>query len=284
MEQVQKCSKTSDGIYDRVYARDFAALFKKVLLYRMTSYRRINSRTINRDVQQQDNMVVFNKPISRSIYPNYFSVPDASNTSLLVSTGSPYSATASPQLTFDGTTLNVDGNVNVTGNYYLNNYILIPAGSIIQSAAINVPNGWLDCSGQSLLVADQPHLFAAIGYTYGGSGLHFNVPDMRGRVGIGAGAGAGLTSRTLGTHGGEETHNLTAGEMPSHTHNIDRSSNPDEAACDSSPTPDAHAADSRACTTDRGLVAGGFNTYSAGSDIAHNNMQPFLVLRYFIKY
>jgi hypothetical protein len=82
----------------------------------MTSYRRINSRTLNRDVQQQDNMVTFMKPISQAHYPNYFSVPDASNNSLLVSTGSSYSATASSQLTFDGTTLNVVGNVDVSGS------------------------------------------------------------------------------------------------------------------------------------------------------------------------
>ena len=82
----------------------------------MTSYRRINSRTLNKNVQQQDNMVTFMKPISQAIYPNYFSVPDASNNSLLVSTGSSYSATASSQLTFDGTTLNVVGNVDVSGS------------------------------------------------------------------------------------------------------------------------------------------------------------------------
>jgi hypothetical protein len=77
----------------------------------MTSYRRINSRTLNRDVQQQDNMVTFNKPLSRAIYPNYFSVPDASNNSLLVSTGSAYSATAASNLTFNGSALIVTGSV-----------------------------------------------------------------------------------------------------------------------------------------------------------------------------
>ena len=82
----------------------------------MTSYRRINSRTLNRDVQQQDNMVIFNKPISRGIYPNYFSVPDASLNSLLVSTGSQYSATARSQLTIDGLTLDVSGNLKVEGD------------------------------------------------------------------------------------------------------------------------------------------------------------------------
>lgn len=80
----------------------------------MTSYRRINSRTLNRDIRQQDNMVNFMKPISNAIYPNYFSVPDASNNSLLVSTGSEYSATASPNLVFDGTTLAVSGSVVAT--------------------------------------------------------------------------------------------------------------------------------------------------------------------------
>jgi hypothetical protein len=82
----------------------------------MTSYRRINSRTLNNAVQQQDNMVTFMKPISQAIYPNYFSVPDASLNSLLVSTSSSYSATASSQLTFDGTTLKDFGNLDVSGN------------------------------------------------------------------------------------------------------------------------------------------------------------------------
>jgi len=54
------------------------------------------------------------KPISNAIYPNYFSVPDASNNSLLVSTGSEYSATASSKLTFDGTTFAVSGAITAT--------------------------------------------------------------------------------------------------------------------------------------------------------------------------
>ena len=82
----------------------------------MTSYRRVTSRTLNRDVQQQDNMNIFMKPISNAVYPNYFSVPDASLNSLLVSTGSNYSATASPKLTFDGTTLDVSGHLHVSQN------------------------------------------------------------------------------------------------------------------------------------------------------------------------
>ena len=89
----------------------------------MTSYRRINSRTINRDVQQQDNMVYFNKPLSRAVYPNYFSVPDASNTSLLVSTGSPYSASASSSLLYNGTNLDVSGNLTTSGTILASNFL-----------------------------------------------------------------------------------------------------------------------------------------------------------------
>ena len=81
----------------------------------MTSYRRINSRTINRVVQQQDNMIYFNKSLPRTISPNYFSVSDASNTSLLVSTCSPYSATATRDLLYDGTTFDVLADMAVDG-------------------------------------------------------------------------------------------------------------------------------------------------------------------------
>jgi hypothetical protein len=37
--------------------------------------------------------------------------------------------------------------------------------------------GWLACDGQALATADYPALFGLIGYTYGGSGANFNVPD-----------------------------------------------------------------------------------------------------------
>lgn len=63
-------------------------------------------------------------------------------------------------------------------------------------------------------------IFAAIGIAFGsGDGsTTFNVPDMRGRVSVGAGTGSGLTARALGAGGGEEGHTLTADEMPSHNH------------------------------------------------------------------
>ncbi len=190
-----------------------------------------------------------------------------------------------------GGNLDVSGNLTIrkdlyansfyaTGNYYLDTYVLIPAGTVIQSAAINEPAGWLDCNGRLLVVAAYADLFTAIGYTYGGSDLSFNIPDMRGRVGVGVGTGAGLTARALGASNGEENHQLSLGEMPSHTHTLDRRSNNDAGAFD---TGDTHQDESSASTTDRANL-GPFSTSSTGSGNAHNNMQPYLVLRYLIKY
>lgn len=149
-----------------------------------------------------------------------------------------------------------------------------------QSASINQPNGWFDCDGRSLNVELYANLFNSISYTYGGSGTNFNIPDIRGRVCIGSGTGTSLSARNLGSVGGEENHTLTINEMPSHTHSLTRRSNPDNGAFDTGST---HQDESSAATTDRDDL-GPFNTNSTGSGLSHNNMQPFIVLRYLIKY
>ena len=181
--------------------------------------------------------------------------------------------------------LTVNKNINAdsfyaTGNFYLNNYVLIPAGTIVQSAAIAEPAGWFNCNGRTLNKITYNGLFSAIGYTYGGSDPSFNIPDIQGRVPIGAGSGAGLTVRSLGQKSGEENHTLTINEMPSHTHSLTRRINPDNGAFDNGNT---YISESSAATTDRQIM-GTFNTYSTGSGASHNNMQPFIVLNYLIKY
>ena len=57
----------------------------------------------------------------------------------------------------------------------------IEPGAIVDFARATAPTGYLVADGASLLVADQPDLFAAIGYLHGGSGLNFNLPDYRNR-------------------------------------------------------------------------------------------------------
>jgi len=170
-----------------------------------------------------------------------------------------------------------------TGNYYLDGYILIPAGSIIQSAAVNTPIGWLDCDGRTVMRTQYPDLFAAIGYSYGpqtNEDIDFYLPDLRGRVAIGVGQGDGLTNRSLTEKSGVETHVLTVEELPPHSHSLTRRSNSDEGTYD---TNNLRAFESSAITSDRATL-GNFNTYNTGSNQGHNNMQPYIVLRYLIKY
>jgi|LauGreDrversion4_2_1035121.scaffolds.fasta_scaffold00797_24 microcystin-dependent protein len=186
-----------------------------------------------------------------------------------------------------GGNLDVSGDLHArsyyaTGNYYLDNYVLIPAGTIIQSAAINEPEGWFDCNGRTLLVAQYAYLFSAIGYAYSrnvysGSDLSFNIPDMRGRVGIGYGTGSGLTARSLGDISGAETHTLTVDQMPAHDHGGSTGST--NAALIGSTTTASIAGHEVA---DNGSHSHTIPSQGGGS--AHNNMQPYVVLRYLIKY
>lgn len=56
----------------------------------------------------------------------------------------------------------------------------IPVGTVMHYAAAVVPVGWLKCNGAILSKLAYPQLFDKIGYTYGGSGNDFRLPDLRG--------------------------------------------------------------------------------------------------------
>ncbi len=92
-------------------------------------------------------------------------------------------------------------------------------------SGVTAPAGWLLCDGTSYLVATYPALFAAIGYTHGGFGLNFNVPDTRGRFVLGlntSGSGVNRVNRTqaqnLGQISGDENVILGTSQLPSHSH------------------------------------------------------------------
>jgi len=55
----------------------------------------------------------------------------------------------------------------------------IAVGSIMPYvSSANAPAGWLLCNGQSVVGASYPELSAVIGYSFGGSGANFNVPNL----------------------------------------------------------------------------------------------------------
>ena len=82
------------------------------------------------------------------------------------------------------------------------------------------PRGWARCDGGILPINQNTALFSLLGTTYGGNGVStFQLPDIRGRVPIGAGT-YGPLNFAVGQKGGEEAHMLTAPEVPGHSHAV----------------------------------------------------------------
>jgi microcystin-dependent protein len=80
---------------------------------------------------------------------------------------------------------------------------LCPSGALMPFAGAAAPVGWLLAAGQSLPRSAYPDLFTAIGIIYGAvDGNSFTLPNLSGRVALGAGLGAGLTQRNLASQGG----------------------------------------------------------------------------------
>lgn len=87
-------------------------------------------------------------------------------------------------------------------------------GELRPTAFATAPRGWAICSGQLLPINSNQALYALLGTMYGGDGrTTFALPDLRGRVPLGAGG-----SFVQGTVLGEESHALTVGELPAHDH------------------------------------------------------------------
>ena len=144
-------------------------------------------------------------------------------------------------------------------------------GAVIPMITDVLPTWMLWADGSTYLRADYPTLYGSLPTAFIIDADHFFVPDLRGRVVVGSGAGDGLTERTLGETGGEETHQLTTGEMPTHQHTIH-----------------GYGLTSRVGALDtydfmvRDIVNSFLNTDDAGGDEAHNNMQPYFALRFAI--
>lgn len=97
---------------------------------------------------------------------------------------------------------------------------LIPAGSVITTAASAAPTGWLLCDGTAVSRTTYATLFASIGTVYGaGDGsTTFNVPDLRRRTPTGVGA-----SDTIGNSDGVAYASRSATQahtVPAHYHGM----------------------------------------------------------------
>lgn len=138
------------------------------------------------------------------------------------------------------------------------------------------PQGWAQCNGQLLQIAQNQALFSILGTTYGGNGTTtFALPDLQGRVPIHTSA-----THNLGQVGGEETHTLTLNEIPQHTHQATGGS---DATVNSaagktwgtSPNVTPYNTSANAAMSSTAIS-------TAGGSQGHENRQPYTVVNYCI--
>jgi len=138
-------------------------------------------------------------------------------------------------------------------------------GESREFSGASVPIGWQLEDGSALSQATYAGLFAVIGSTFGASGGNFNVPDHRGRLGLGVSG-----SHALGTTGGAETHAMGPTEMPAHTHTVASQTNPNPGS-------------GGALMVSNSGGNQNTSTTSAGSGAAFNIMNPFVAKNFIIK-
>lgn len=182
-------------------------------------------------------------------------------------------------------------------------YLPILTGMGFEWWGATAPTGYLLAFGQSLSTTTYAALFAIMGYTYGGSGANFNMPDKRGRVSAGVdamgGSAAGnLTSYALGTTGGNQAVTLTVTQIPAHTHSFSgttgndspdhthstggTASNPISPGGAPNVEPNGSANTGGASTRHQHTFAGTTDTGTGGAG-SHPNVQATIACNYIIK-
>ena len=158
---------------------------------------------------------------------------------------------------------------------------LIPVGVIVPFAGKKAPSGWALCHGGSLPKDEYPELFDMVGYSYGGEGDNFGVPDLRTRVPVGYDV-RNPPFNTLGAKGGQAEVTLTRAQMPSHAH-YQRVTASREGGNSGGYRMDYNQHVSTSPYKSFKSYAQGVDTGFMGGGKAHNNLQPYIVLEYIIK-
>jgi microcystin-dependent protein len=141
------------------------------------------------------------------------------------------------------------------------------------------PRGWAICAGQLLPINQNQALFALLGTTYGGNGqTTFALPDLRGRVPIGAGQPPAGSSYPLGATGGQEKVELATRQLPRHSHAVHASS----AAATTKNPATALPARGGAYAAERNVRMKAAMIGRTGAGERHENRQPYLGLNYII--
>ena len=144
------------------------------------------------------------------------------------------------------------------------------------------PRGWAFCDGQILPINQNQSLYSLLGTTYGGDGrTSFALPDLRGRTPIHVGRSNGGERHDLGSKSGEETHTLSANEMPQHDHVLQATNNPATVTSAAGHVLGRVTSDVYTDLDSSVNLASG-TSLNVGGGQAHENMQPYLALNFCI--
>lgn len=173
---------------------------------------------------------------------------------------------------------------------------VMPVGAIIAYAGDKAPDGWLLCKGQSVSSVLYQELYNIIGNTYGGDDKLFTIPNLCGRVIVGLGQ-SDKDFKPLGAMEGHSTITLSENEMPPHSHtgttNQDgghnhamgfRGFDTDGGRHNRDGANESDDQENKIHTRWGGTHSHYFTTSSAGKGLAHDNLQPYIVLNYIIKF
>lgn len=145
-------------------------------------------------------------------------------------------------------------------------------GDFVDYAGTTAPAGCLVCDGSAVSRTTYAALFAVIGTTWGvGDGsTTFNIPNAERMVNVGSGGtGTGTLGNSVGDTGGAEDVTLVSANMPNGT-----------------PTNTANSGGINVVSNSgaASYVPQSASPYSDGSDTAHNNIQPSIVVLRCIRY
>lgn len=166
-------------------------------------------------------------------------------------------------------------------------------GEIKMWAGDAIPDGWLLCDGSEVSKTEYPCLYASIGDLWGvpNSSSNFKLPNLNGKVPVGYDS-SDTDFATVGHTDGEKTHPLSVTELPSHRHppfNVG-----DRLLDYNYSTTGAGVSERRVALASSGNYiapvvnssktdwAGHDYTGYTGGGAAHNNLQPYAVVKYII--
>lgn len=268
----------------------------------------ISTNTISFDGQQVGGTAIFTTALSSDVIGNKIELLDFLSTDELL---------VNRPLT---------GLRKITKTTFLSTVATVPIGSLVSFAGTTLPNGYLLCDGAEVSISSYPELFATIGTSYNGSvplvGIAtFRLPDLRGRMAIGAdnmnngisvpllpsGATSGTTTLdkdgipgpvanrvtavsadTVGLSNGNEEQSINITNLPDHVHNFTGDTGTQFYSVTDSTDPGS-IADSEAVGRSVQLQTGyskfmvnSGSVDSTTTDLPLNIMNPYLTINYII--